>query len=121
MSHTLESGLVTFKGLPMNRRQALARLAALFGAGVAAPAMLAAEAPASASLHLARAKAWKALAGFARPNGSEINIYINPWEPNDPAYQKNVMSAMRMARERFGENARVSLRKCVSNDLPGPP
>src|SRR5690606_19819005 len=39
--------------------------------------------------------------------GPEVHIYIDPLDPMNPAYQRNVAAASQMARERYGEGAVV--------------
>lgn len=41
--------------------------------------------------------------------GPEVHIYIDPLDPHNPAYQRNVYAARQFAGERFGENATVTV------------
>ena len=43
--------------------------------------------------------------------GPEVHIYINPLDPSDPVYQRNVMAASQLARERYGEDAVVHVHR----------
>lgn len=50
-------------------------------------------------------------AGRAEPIGPEVNIYIDPLNPLDPAGQRFVFGAMQEAREVFGEGARINVHR----------
>lgn len=43
------------------------------------------------------------------PGGPDVHIYIDPLDPYNPAYQSNAYAATQFARERFGENSRISV------------
>jgi len=45
----------------------------------------------------------------AHPPGAEVNIYIDPLDPFNPAYQRNALAATQYARERYGDNARINV------------
>jgi hypothetical protein len=45
----------------------------------------------------------------AAQRGPEVHIYIDPLDPLKPAYQDSVYAADRLARERYGDNARVTV------------
>jgi hypothetical protein len=45
----------------------------------------------------------------SRVKGPEVHVYIDPLDPFKPAYQDSVYAAESLARERYGDNARVTV------------
>lgn len=45
----------------------------------------------------------------ARGGGTEVHVYIDPLDPQRPAYQRNVYAAQQYATERFGQGTRVTV------------
>lgn len=94
---------------------------------------------ASAAQHAAAAVAWGALAGgagagrgtvtggagaipgstrdvglsraeSAELRGTEVNLFLNPWDPSNPLMQDSVYAAQQYAAERWGPNTRVTVQ-----------
>lgn len=45
--------------------------------------------------------------GRAEKAGAEVHIYIDPLDPTNPAYQRNIIDTEQRARQRYGEGARI--------------